>query len=97
MLKISRCWKFLHNALHSRLKFYFIFYKITKLHFVKLQKSSLSTFGARLWNSIHSSLKKLNNNNFENEICKILIKVLVKEDQYFDSNFRSIVREISKL
>ena len=43
-------------------------------------KSSFSRFGAKLWNSIPSNLKELNNKNFKKQIHKMLIKILENED-----------------
>ena len=61
---------------------------------LKLQKVSFSRFGARLWNSITSNLKELNNKNFKKQIHKMLIEILENEDQYLDPE--SIVKSIRK-
>ena len=61
---------------------------------LELQKSSFSRFGARLWNSIPSNLKELNNKNFKEQIHKMLIEILENEDQYLDPE--SIVKNIRK-
>ena len=47
---------------------------------------SFSSFGARLWNCLHSDWRKLTKRLFKRQIHKLLLTVLGIEDDYVDAH-----------
>ena len=51
---------------------------------LRIQLSSFSIFGAKLWNCLQPDLRKLRKKPFKNKIHQYLLAVLGNEDDYVD-------------
>ena len=53
---------------------------------LEIQKRAFSRMGAKLWNEMPASLKKLPKNLFKKKIKSILLNVFNEEDSFIDIN-----------
>ena len=52
---------------------------------LEIDKRSLSRFGVKLWNEIPCSLGNLPKKEFEREICRLLLDILVTENDFIET------------